>query len=133
MYASPFFLSLSLHFGWRLSRTYSRNMCHELILNMHNYDAWHTRLVTLYVVCSVCVVTVMACQYACFACIVHTLLCKLAQQFIVYSVPSKNNSRLDGRARLEHGLWSHQSFWALSFPTLKKICPEGLQGQQYMP
>ena len=36
------------------------------------------------------------------------------------SVLPKNSSRHDGRAWFGHGLWSRQSFRALSFPTSKK-------------
>ena len=41
--------------------------------------------------------------------------------YIAFSVLPKNNSRHDGRAWFGRGLWSHQSFWSLSFSTSKKI------------
>ena len=37
-----------------------------------------------------------------------------------HSVLPKNNSKHDGRAWFGCGLWSHQSFWPLFFPTSKK-------------
>ena len=44
-----------------------------------------------------------------------------------FSVLPKNYSRHDKRAWFGHGLWSHESF---PFPHQRKICAEGLQGQQ---